>query len=45
MDHVVVSEAVVVIVVLIERNRKTGDYDNDNDKNFIHRTVSGRAAS
>jgi hypothetical protein len=32
MNHVVASEAVVAVVIVVEKNRKTGDYGNDNDK-------------
>jgi hypothetical protein len=32
MNHVVASEAVVAVVIVVEKNRKTGDYDHDNDK-------------
>jgi hypothetical protein len=45
MDHVVVNEAIVVVVIVAGKNRKIGDYDydydNDNDKNIICQTVPG----
>jgi hypothetical protein len=49
LDRVVVSEAIVIAVIVVEKNRKTGDCDNhydndhdndnDNDKNIIGQTV------
>jgi hypothetical protein len=31
MDHAVVSEAIVTVVIVVEKSRKTGVYDNDHD--------------